>query len=185
MEFLNQTNCGCVFVCVGVCVLSHVRLFITLWTVALQAPLFMGFPRQEYRIGLTFRLSNSQICSVPTSQNKFPFFHLWKSLLKKILSTNKWKNNFCIFIKMSEMNKSSICKLTSIHLLQFSSAAQSCPTLCEPMNRSTPGLPVHHQLPESTQTHVHRVGDAIQPSHPLSSPFPPALSLSQHQGLFQ
>ena len=55
----------------------------------------------------------------------------------------------------------------------FSSVAQSCPTLCDPMNRSTPGLPVHHQLPEFTQTHVHRVGDAIQPSHPLSSPSPP------------
>ena len=58
--------------------------------------------------------------------------------------------------------------------VQFSSVAQSCPTLCDPMNCSTPGLPVHHQLPESTQTHVHRVGDAIQPSHPLSSPSPPA-----------
>ena len=67
--------------------------------------------------------------------------------------------------------------------VQFSSAAQSCPTLYDPMNRSTPGLPVHHQLPESTQTHEHRVGDAIQPSHPLSSPSPPALSLSQYQGL--
>ena len=53
------------------------------------------------------------------------------------------------------------------------------------MNRSTPGLPVHHQLPEFTQTHIHRVGDAIQPSHPLVSPSPPALNLSQHQGLFQ
>ena len=58
--------------------------------------------------------------------------------------------------------------------VQFSSVAQSCPTLCDPMNRSTPGLPVHHQLPEFTQTHVHRVSDAIQPSHPLSSPSPPA-----------
>ena len=56
-------------------------------------------------------------------------------------------------------------------------------TLCNPKNRSTPGLPVHHQLPEFTQTHVHWVGDAIQPSHPLSSPSPPALNLSQHQGL--
>ena len=68
---------------------------------------------------------------------------------------------------------------------QFSSVAQSCPTLSDPMNHSTPGLPVHHQLLEFTQTHVHRVGDAIQPSHPLSSPSPPALNPSQHQGLFQ
>ena len=68
---------------------------------------------------------------------------------------------------------------------QFNSVAQSCPTLCDPMNRSTPGLPVHQQLPEFTQTHVHRVRDVIQPSHPLSSPSPPALNPSQHQSLFQ
>ena len=67
----------------------------------------------------------------------------------------------------------------------FSSVAQSCPTLCDPMNHSTPGLPVHHQLLEFTQTHVHQVGDAIQPSHPLSSPSPPAPNPSQHQSLFQ
>ena len=69
-------------------------------------------------------------------------------------------------------------------LKQFSSAAQSCPTLCDPTDSSTPALPVRHQLLEFTQTHVHWVGDAIQPSHPLSSPPPPALNLSQHQGLF-
>ena len=68
---------------------------------------------------------------------------------------------------------------------QFSSVTQSCPTLCDPMNRSTPGLPVQHQLPEFTKTHVHRVNDAIQPSHPLSSPSPPAPNPSQHQSLFQ
>ena len=68
---------------------------------------------------------------------------------------------------------------------QFSSVAQSCPTLCNPMDCNTPGLPLHHQLPELTQTHVHRVGDAIQPSHLLLSPSPPAFNLSQHQGLFQ
>ena len=74
--------------------------------------------------------------------------------------------------------------------VQFSSVAQSCPTLCDPMNCCTPGLPVHHQLPEFTQTHVtqthvHRVSDAIQPSRPLSSPSPPAPNPSQHQSLFQ
>ena len=68
---------------------------------------------------------------------------------------------------------------------QFSSVTQSYPTLCNPMNCSMPGLPVHHQLPESTQSHVHCVGDAIQPSHPLSSPSLPAFNPSQHQGLFQ
>ena len=70
-------------------------------------------------------------------------------------------------------------------LFQFISVTQSCPTLCDPMNCSTPGLPVHHQLPEFTQTHVHRVGDAIQPSRPLMSPSPLAPNPSQHQNLFQ
>ena len=71
------------------------------------------------------------------------------------------------------------------HSVQFSSVPQSYPTLCDPKNCSMPGLPIHHQLPESTQTHAHRVGDAIQPSHPLSSPSPPAPNPSQHQCLFQ
>ena len=86
-----------------------------------------------------------------------------------------WRGTNCV-------GNQETCFLLGLFWL-FSSVAQSCPTLCNPMNRSTPGLPVHHQLPESTQTYVHRVGDAIQPSHPLSSPSPPALNLSQHQGL--
>ena len=73
---------------------------------------------------------------------------------------------------------------SAVHI-QFSSVTQSCLTVCDPMNHSTPGLPVHHQLPELTQTHVYQVSDAIQPSHPLSSPSSPALNPSQHQGLFQ
>ena len=81
-----------------------------------------------------------------------------------------------------QANASAICLNYSV---QFSSVAQLCPTLCHPMNRSTPGLPDHQQLPEFTQTHVHRVSDAIQPSYPLLSPLPPAPNLSQHQGLFQ
>ena len=71
------------------------------------------------------------------------------------------------------------------YIFQFSSVAQSYPTLCHPVNCSNPGFPVHHQLPKLTQTHAHWVGDAIQPSHPLSSPSPPAFNLSQHQGLFR
>ena len=70
-------------------------------------------------------------------------------------------------------------------VFQFSLVTQSCLTLCKPMNRSMPGLPVHQQLPESTQTHVYWVSDAVQPSHPLSSPSPPALNLAQHRGLFK
>ena len=79
------------------------------------------------------------------------------------------------------------CRLSHLSpiFLRAISSVQSCPTLCDPMNRSTPGFPVHHQLLESTQTHVNWVGDAIQPSYPLSSPSPPALNLSQHQGLFK
>ena len=79
----------------------------------------------------------------------------------------------------------SCIKYTWPSSMFYSSVTQSCPTLCNPMSRSIPGLPVYHQVPESTQTHVHQVGDAIQPSHPLSSPSPPTLNLSQHQGLFQ
>ena len=75
------------------------------------------------------------------------------------------------------------CLLTKYDA-QFSSVAQPCPTLCDPMNHSTPGLPVHQKLLDSKQINVHRVGDAIQPSHPLSSPSPSAFNLSQHEGLF-
>ena len=76
-------------------------------------------------------------------------------------------------------------EITRLRNCQFSSVAQSCPTLCDPMNLSMPGLPVHHQLPEFTQPQVHRVSDAIQSSHPLLSPSPPASNPSQHQSLFQ
>ena len=75
------------------------------------------------------------------------------------------------------------CSLPLVPPVQFSSIAQSCLTLCDPKDCRMPGFPVHHQHPEFTQTHVHQVGDAIQPSHPLPSPSPPALNLSQHQGL--
>ena len=89
------------------------------------------------------------------------------------------------------MPKSLVCysgfsrEKETVRYVQFSSVTQSCPTLCNPMDCSTPGFPVHHQLPEMTQTHVHWVGDAIQPSHPLLSPSPPTFNHSQHQGLFK
>ena len=78
----------------------------------------------------------------------------------------------------------SVMRVVSSASVQFSTGAQLCPTLCDPMNRSTPGLPVRHHLPEFTQTHIHRVNDDIQPSHPLSSPSPPAPNPSQHQNVF-
>ena len=90
---------------------------------------------------------------------------------------------YCRQILQHLSHQGSLSKVLSS--VQFSSVAQACPTLCDPMNCSTPGLPVHHQLPEFTQTHVHRVGDAIQPSYPLSSPSLPAPNPSQHQSLFQ
>ena len=83
------------------------------------------------------------------------------------------------------IQKTKVMTSGPISSVQFNSVAQSCPTLCNPMNRSTPGLLVHHQLPEFTQTHIHGVGDAIHPSHPLSSPSPPAPNPSQHHSLFQ
>ena len=88
---------------------------------------------------------------------------------------------FCVIIS----SRTSMSSLYFVFYMLISSVTQSCLTLCNPMDCSTPGLPVHHQLPEFTQTHVHRVGDAIQPSHPLSSTSPPAFNLSQHRGLFQ
>ena len=89
-----------------------------------------------------------------------------------------------MFKKSYTLKKSQEMMSTLLNI-QFSSVTQSCPTLCSPMNHSTPGLPVHHHLLEFNQTHVHRVGDAIQPSHSLSSPSPPAPNPSQHQSLFQ
>ena len=124
--------------------------FATLWIVACQAPLSMGFPRQDYWTGLPF----------PTPGD-LPFSR--EGLLPDP------------GIKSASLALAGRFFASGlIPPVQFSSVAQSCPTLCDPMNCSTPGLPVHHQLPEFTQTHVHWVSDAIQPSHPLSSPSPPA-----------
>ena len=137
------------------------------------------------------------------------FWYLWGSWKESLMemkgqlyiciSTIKWQQKF--WLKHHNLSKNKHIKYSKsashthththththiyMYIYQFSSVAQSCPTLCDPMNHSMPGLPVHHQLPESTQTHVHWVGDAIQPSLPLLSPSPPALNLSQHQGLFQ
>ena len=126
--------------------------------------------------------------------------------------TNEWQGHSNYFGKMVEISRNSTTtrflifygwpwKMVPLgvsfslqmcyneHMLrlrsQFSSVAQSCLTLCDPMDCSTPGFPVYHQLLELTQTHVHQVSDAVQPSHPLSSPSPPAFNLCQHQGLFQ
>ena len=96
-----------------------------------------------------------------------------------------WAAIFGVAQSWTWLKRFSRSRMPGRSSVQFSSVTQSCPTLCDPMNRSTPGLPVHHQLPEFTQTHIHRVSDAIQPPHPLSSPSPPAPNPSQHQSLFQ
>ena len=107
-------------------------------------------------------------------------------------SSNKWVLSVCFrwwkcFGTTEYLLLHNTVYVLNAHLkvVQFSSVAQSCLTLCDPMDCSTPGLPIPDQLPEFTQTHVHQVGDAIQPSHPLSSPSPPTFNLSQHQSLFK
>ena len=127
-------------------------------TVAHQSPLPMEFSSQEYWSGLLF----------PTPG----IFHI-KGLNQSLLHLLYWQ---VYFLSLAPLEKP--LRFSSV---QFSSVTQSCPTLCNWMDSSTPGLLVYHQLPELTQTHVHWVSDAIQPSHPLSSPSPPAPNPSQHQ----
>ena len=140
--------------------LSPVRLFATPCTVTYQAPQSMGFSRQEYWSGLPFPSPGD--LPNPGIEPGSPALQT-DALPSKSHGKPDWLGS------IDTVSQS------------VSSVAQSCPTLCDSMNRSMPGLPVHHHLPEFTQTHVHQVGDAIQLSHPLSSPFPPAPNLSQHQ----
>ena len=134
--------------------------------------------RKRYAVclHLKFSVESENILSDHLNQSRKVFFlELYQFYLPKKGEPDEAVVNKA-FLYSSEGSQYSV---------QFSSVAQSCPTLCNPMNCSMPGLPVHHQLPEFTQTHVHQVGDAIQLSHPLSSPFPPAPNPSQHQSLFQ
>ena len=109
----------------------------------------------------------------------------WLGLLFRVSQNCKVSDSWTAFLSGTQDQIYLYIYIYVYISVQSSSVAQSCPTLCNPMDCSTPGLPVHHQLPEFTQTHVHWVSDAVQPSHPLSSPSPPAFNLSQHQGLFQ
>ena len=129
-------------------------------------------PIQEYRLPFHF-FELSSVSFINVLQFSVQAFHfLQLSLFLYIL----------FFLTQLILFNTSLLetKFDSFSSVQFSSVAQLCPTLCDPMNRSTPGLPVHHQPPEFTQIHVHQVSDAIQPSHPLSSPSPPAPNPSQH-----
>ena len=107
----------------------------------------------------------------------------WSFSFSSISPSNEYPG--LISFRMDWLDLLAVQRTLMSLLQQFSSVTQSCPTVCDPMNRSMPGLPVHHQPPEFTQTHIHRVSDAIQPSHPLSSPSPPAPNPSQHWSLFQ
>ena len=138
---------------------SAVSDSVTLWTESHQVPLSMEFFRQEYWNELPF--------PTPGDLSNPGIEHVSPALAGRFFSAAP---------PGKPLRPGSV---------QFSSVTQSCPTLCDPMNHSTPGLPVHHHLPEFTQTHVHRVRDTIQPSHPLVSPSPPARNPSQHQSLFQ
>ena len=138
----------------------------------------------------------------PHKQNVRQKDRIWKDELPRSVGAqyatgDQWRNNPRKSEEMEskqkqhpavdmigDVSKSNSFK-SNIASVQFSSVVQSCLTLCDPMNCSTPGPPVHHRLPEFTQTHVHQVNDAIQPSHPRSSPTPPAPNPSQHQSLFQ
>ena len=137
---------------------------MTLWTVACQTPLSMGFSRQKYWSGLPYpHPGDLPDLGIEPMSHEFGvgrqvLYHYWH--VKSLLYIH-------------------IC------ISSVSSIAQSCLTVCDPMEYSMPGFPVHHQLPEFIQTKVYWVNDAIQSSHPLSSPSPHALSLSQHMGLFQ
>ena len=115
------------------------------------------------------------------SCSKWAHLHLTLTTVTRRAENFKTIKLWGRLLQRAKMNSYS----SDAYFIQFSSVAQSCPTLCDPTDCSTPVLPVHQQLPEFTQTHVHWVGDAIQPSHPLSCPSPPTFNLSQHQGLFQ
>ena len=151
---------------------------------------------------VTCTLFSSTLYFYPISSlTETHLWSLWHQYFKMALCLMAWRflhsgmkyhnrlriRERCICLKMMEDAKGEMaCTSTAgMFLGQFSSVIQSCPTLCHPMNCSTPGLPVHQQLPEFTHTHVHQVSDAIQPSHPLLSPSPPAPNLFQHQSLFQ
>ena len=145
---------------------------------------------KELICGKILQKSDSSVwVSLRTSEQKAQLYHSEVLTLRYSHTSNSKQMLYPHYLN----NSNFMAKVKTLWLLsdignliiQFSSVTQSCPTLCNPMNHSTPGLPVHHQVPEFTQTHVHQVGDAIQPSHPLSSPSPPAPNPSQHQSLFQ
>ena len=160
----------------------------------LRVPLYPNHPQQKFLsstpsfLSTNISVTESESCSVVS--NSLPPHGLYCPWNSSGQNTGVGSLSFLQEVFPTQGSNPGLLHCRQIlyqlsYSVQFSSVAQSCLTLCDPMNHSTPGLPVHRQLPESAQTHVHCVGDAIQPSHPLPSPSPPALNLSQHQGLFQ
>ena len=148
--------------------------------------LLYGFPRWYRGKESACQCRNHRRCEFNPWVRKIPWRRDWlptpvflpgKSLGQRILMGHSTQGH-----KESDRTEHTCAVASSV---QFSSVAPSCPTLCDPMDCSTPGLLLHHQLLELAQTHIHRVNDAIQPSHHLPSPSPPAFNLSQHQGLFK
>ena len=171
---------------------SHVQLFVALWTITIcQAPLCVLTTHNDInQISLSEKMVmlNSFQLLWPLCTRALWTWSLvwgeggWLILWRKVTSSTSFVEP-PVYVRAARV----LCICVSIRGLGYlliQSVTQSCPSLCHLMDCSTPGLPVHHQLPEFTQTHVHWVSDAIQPSYPLSSPSPPTFNLSQHQGLF-
>ena len=169
--------------------LSRVWLFVIPWVAAHQASLSITNSRSLPKpMSIESVMpSNCLIlcCPLLLPPSIFPSIRVFSNESALHIRWPKYWS-FSFSISPSNKHPGLIFRIDWLDLLavHFSSVAQLCPTLCDPMDCSMPGLPVHHQFPEFTQTHVHRVGDAIQLSHPLSSPSLPAFNLSQHQGLF-
>ena len=164
--------------------LSCVQLFVTPWTVAHQVLCPRNSPGKNTGVGC-----HSLLQGIFLTQGSNPGLPHCRQIPYYMIHQGSPCSSFS-FIQFQKLfifcfSQVFIFKLSLSSNSQFSSVAQSCPTLCDPMNRSTPRLPVHHQLLEFTQTHIQRVTDAIQPSHPLSSPSLPAPNPSQHQSLLQ
>ena len=167
--------------------------------VAHQAPMSIAFSRQEHWSGLPCpppgdlshpRTEPSSLLCPALEGRFFPPRTTWEAGYKRRMSPFELGLWFTWYLFRKPDDDRPLLKTIQVFCgthssVQFSSVTQLCPTLCDPMNHSTPGLPVHHHLPEFTQTHVHRVRDAIQPSHPGSPPSPPAPNPAQHQSLFQ
>ena len=156
----------------------------TLWPLCIVLLMNMGVQRSQ---GQDFNYFEYILRGGLLSPTVILYVTVWRTTL--LFSMEAARNHFAFppsGPKSCNFSTSSPALIFCLFVcIQFNSATQSCPTLCDPMDCSTPGFPVHHKLPEFAQNHGHQVSDPIQPSHPLSSPSPPAFNLPQHQGLFQ